>query len=74
LLAWLTAFAGQYIALINPYFNANHTKGRMCFRQTIIDIGTQRMQGNFSLYLFFSTSNFRSTQSSADHDPYTPGI
>jgi hypothetical protein len=46
----------------------------MCFRQTIIDIGTQRMQGNFSLYLFFSTSNFRSTQSSADHNPYTLGI
>jgi hypothetical protein len=46
----------------------------VCFRQAIIDIGTQRMQGNFPLYLFLCASDFRPTQASADNNSYTLGI
>jgi hypothetical protein len=40
----------------------------MCFRQTIVYISTQRMQGYLPLHLFFTTSDFSSTKSSPNDD------
>jgi hypothetical protein len=37
-------------------------------RQPIVNIGTQRVQGNFPLDLFLGASDFRSTQTPADND------
>jgi hypothetical protein len=44
------------------------------FRQAIIDVGTQCMQGDFSLYLFFRARNFRAAQAPANHDANALGI
>jgi hypothetical protein len=40
----------------------------MRLRQTVINIGTQRMQGNFPLYLFLGARNFRSTEATTNDD------
>jgi hypothetical protein len=68
------AFAWQDIALVNPHFDTNNTKGRMCFRQAIVNIGTQGMQRNFPLDLFLRASDFRSTQTPTNNDPDAFGI
>jgi hypothetical protein len=70
-LTGFAAFARQNIALVNPHFHANHTEGRVCFRQTVINIGTQCMQRDFALYLFLGASDFRSTQTSTADDSDT---
>jgi len=48
----LAAFTRQNIALINPYFDADDTKGSMGLCQPIIDIGSQGVQGDLPLNLF----------------------
>jgi hypothetical protein len=58
----LTALARENIPTINPDFDTNNTKSRMRFGTVIIDIGTQSLQRNFALYLFFCTGNFCSAQ------------
>jgi hypothetical protein len=70
----LAPLGRQNIALINPCLDANHTKSRVCLGQAIVDIGTQGVQGDLSLDLFLGASNFRSTQSPANNNPYTFGI
>jgi hypothetical protein len=65
-LANLTPFIGQDIAFIDPDFDANHTKGCMSLGQSVIDIGSQSMQGNFSLDLFLGTGNFCTAETTAN--------
>jgi hypothetical protein len=58
----LAAFAWQYIAFINPHFDAYDAKGGMRFCQSIIDICAQGVQGYLALDLFFGAGDFRSTE------------
>jgi len=61
----LASFTRQYIALINPYFDADDTEGGMGLCQPIINIGSQGVQGNLPLDLFLGASNFCSTKAAA---------
>jgi len=67
-LGWFTPFGRQNIAFINPDFDADDTKGGVRFRQTIVDISAQGVQGDFPLDFFLGASDFRSTQPPANHD------
>src|SRR5579883_2012881 len=60
------ALAGQHIALINPYFDTDNAKGGMRLCLAVINIGTQGMQGNFPLNLFFGAGNFRAAEATTD--------
>jgi hypothetical protein len=66
--AGFAAFGWKNIALINPNFDANNTKGRVCFGQTIVDIGTKSLERNLAFNLFFRTSDFSTTQTSTAND------
>jgi len=69
-----TSLIGQDVALINPDPNADHAKGRVSFRQTIVDVGAQCVQGNLPLNLFLSTRDFSATKTTTAYDTNTFSI
>src|SRR5262249_53036175 len=50
------------IAAVDPHFHSDNTEGRVCFRETIIDIGSQRMKRKPALQIPLRSRNLSSIQ------------
>jgi hypothetical protein len=61
------AFTGQDFAFENPHLDANNPKHRHGFRKTIINICTERVQGDTTFFGPFSTGNFGTAQTASNH-------
>src|ERR1035438_3750440 len=58
----------KYFALVHPALHANHAVSRPCFREAILDVGTQRMQRQASLQIPFRARDLIAIQSPANPD------
>src|SRR3990172_6981151 len=63
----LFAFAG-HLAFVHPNLDADHAVGSLGFREAVVDVRTQRVQGNAPLAIPFCARNLDAVQSPRAHD------
>jgi hypothetical protein len=61
-----TTLARQNVAPIDPDFDTNDAKGCVRLGLTVIDVGTQRMQGNLAFNLFLRARYFRASKTATN--------
>jgi hypothetical protein len=60
---------GQYIAMIDPDFDADDSEGRVRLGETVINIGSQCLEWNATLDFLLRASDLGAAQASA-HDHF----
>jgi hypothetical protein len=70
---WIQVTLGQHFTFTNPDFDSDLTINSKRKYIRIINIHSQRVQRRATLFDFFSTRDFCSTQSSGNFDLYSFG-
>src|SRR5574343_1135940 len=60
--------ASQRLTLVHPHLDADDTIGGVSFRNAVVDVGAQGVQGHTTFAVPFGTGNFSAIQTTRAHD------
>jgi hypothetical protein len=64
----------QHFALIDPNLDTDGSVNSLCGCGSVVNIGAERVERDFAHLVHFASGDFRSVQSSCNHDLHAPAV